>query len=177
MTKKPRKISSAAATGSVGTSDDERLQEGAGALPSPAPAPDPSGENGPDGTNTTASESGDAAGTASAGTVKPHGKDGPSTPVTVTDATNGQPTPDAEASASGANDSDASQGAADGGAGNPAGSAGAPSKRIFLATSAYRHGGRRHLGGPQALTAEVHADLYEAGVVTVTWDDGVRMEG
>ncbi|WP_411037640.1 hypothetical protein [Shinella sp. BYT-45] len=87
----------------------------------------PPGSGVPGGTNTTASESGAAAGKASAEQVKPHDKDGPSTPGIVPDATNSQSAPEAEAAASGGSehDPDASQGAAASGAGNPAGPAGA----------------------------------------------------
>lgn len=85
----------------------------------------PPGMSVPGGTNTTASESGAAAGTASVVPVKPHDKDGTSTPVTVTDATSGQSAPEAEAAASGgiASGSEPSQGEAAGGAGDGAGPA------------------------------------------------------
>jgi hypothetical protein len=77
----------------------------------------------PGGTNTTASDSGAAAGSAAAEQVKPHDKDGALTPVNPADATNNQSAPEAEAAASGGNarNSEPSQGAANAGAGNAAG--------------------------------------------------------
>lgn len=88
----------------------------------------PPGFSVPGGTNTPES-SGAAAGPASAELVKPQGKDDTSTPVKGTEATNSQPAPGAEAAAPGGkapNPTDASQGAAEPGAGNPAGSGDTP---------------------------------------------------
>lgn len=83
----------------------------------------PPGSGVPGGTNTPASESGAAAGSASAETVKPQDKDGTSTPAMMTDATNGQSAPEVEAAASGGqrSHSEPSQGDRDAGAGDTAG--------------------------------------------------------
>lgn len=88
----------------------------------------PPGFSVPGGTNTPAS-SGAAADPASAELVKPHGKDDTSTPANGAEATNSQPAPEAEAAAPGGNapnPADASQGAGEPGADNPAGSGDTP---------------------------------------------------
>lgn len=85
----------------------------------------PPGSGVPGGATNTVSESGAAAGPASADPVKPHDKDGTSTPGMVPEATNSQSAPEAEAAASGGQraNSEPSQGDRDGGAGDLAGSA------------------------------------------------------
>lgn len=106
-------------------------------------ASDPSGKNGPDGTHTTASESGAAAGSVSTDQVKPRDQDGTSTPVTVTDATSGQSAPEAEAAASGgiASGPEPSQGDAAGGAGNDAGPADGGLAKMAGGVPSYGGGG------------------------------------
>ncbi len=93
----------------------------------------PPGLSDPGGTNTPAS-SGVAAGGASAEPVKPQDQDGTSTPGTVTDATNSQSAPEAEAAASGdpKSYSEPSQGDAESGAGDPAGPADATIERASI---------------------------------------------
>ncbi len=156
-------------------------------------ASDPSGKNGPDGTHTTASESGAAAGSVSTDQVKPHDQDGTSTPVKVTDATNGQSAPDAEAAASGGSEkvSEPSQGGEPGGVGAAAGATGALSKaqvdaiisqvlgvvepverRRFIAFGAVRHDNKRvSRGGHLILTEQEHAPLYAKNLVA-RWESG-----
>lgn len=154
-------------------------------------ASDPSGKNGPDGTHTTASESGAAAGSVSTDQVKPHDQDGTSTPVTVTDATNGQSAPDAEAAASGGSEkvSEPSQGGEPGGVGAAAGATGVLSqasadailaqilgvsppieRRTFAVFEAVRHNNTKiKAGGFLDLTEIEHARLFAKGIVD-PWD-------
>ena len=86
-----------------------------------ASAPPP-GLSVPGGTNTAESTSGAAAGSASADPVKPLGEE-PTKGMVPEAASPSMPgmSPEAEAAASGINSTDASQGAAEPGAGNPAG--------------------------------------------------------
>jgi len=91
-----------------------------------AAAPPP-GFSVPGGTNTAESASGAAAGPASAGPVKPLGEE-PTKGMVPEAASPSMPgiSPEAEAAASGINSTDASQGAAEPGAGNSAGSGDTP---------------------------------------------------
>lgn len=127
----------------------------------------PPGMSVPGGTNTTASESGAAAGSVSTDQVKPHDKDGTSTPVTVTDATSGQSAPEAEAAASGgiARGSEPSQGDAAGGAGDDAGPADGGLARMAGGIPSYGGGGL--VPGVPAAPVFIGADLGRGADVGV----------
>lgn len=153
-------------------------------------ASDPSGTNGPEGTDTQR-ESGDAAGEAPAEPVKPHDEDGTPAPVIVTDADNSQSTPEAEASASGDSDHVASQGGAPVVTGAAAGDDGALSKagakffisqvlgvpapverRHFFAFGAVRYNNVRvPPGGDLYLTETEHGRLRAKNLVA-HWESG-----
>ncbi|SOC41568.1 hypothetical protein SAMN05892877_1098 [Rhizobium subbaraonis] len=166
MTKKPKTISPAA---------DDTVTDGAAAGNQPsvvlviATEGDPSGENGPDGTNTPASESGDAADKASAEPVKP--QDATTlTPADPAEATKVATDPEVEAAASGTNSTDTPESDRMGEAGNLAGLA--TEVREFELASAVRHDNRYFAEGQTiALTEDEHGSLWDAGIVDA-WETG-----
>ncbi len=155
-------------------------------------ASDPSGTNGPEGTNTTASESGDAAGEASAEPVKPLG-DAPTEAIAAEAATRSSPSmnPEVEASASGDTIEVASQGDAPVVTGAAAGDDGALSKaqanalinqvlglpapterRHFVAFGPVRlNNVRVRQGGDLYLTEKEHGPLWAKNLVA-RWELG-----
>lgn len=169
---------------------------------------DPSGENGPDGINASedsatastegthnpASESGDAAGEASADPVKPQDNTEP-TEAVVAEAESSTSDPEVEASASGTS-SDASQADAAGDAGANAGvSAGITAgeanailskilgvtiaeRRKFLVWARVRHDNVLYeRGSAITVDATAHAELAAAKKVSPRWDAGQTVEG
>lgn len=186
MTRKPKTISKAAPDAVIDGAPDGNQPSVDSVI---ATEGDPSGENGPDGTNTPASESGDAAGTAAAETVKP--QDATTlTPVAPAEATKVATDPEVEASASGTNSTNTPESDQKGEAGNSAGLAGLTAeqvneirsrilgipaterRRFVVVFGPVRYNNVLYPSGARIdLTETEHAELREKRIVA-SWESG-----